>query len=301
MKNQIAAGSGKSAVRPFLFLAFPSAIIRENRPEAEGEGSVVSSEDTGKRAGKARGGTVVCRSCGADYAADVPNCPYCGTMNLPAAEDAYMGRLESMRGDLEDLGGLAGRQGRARVKAAYRRFLIAAVIAALLLAAGFALRQVKARREAEKERAEYLWQREFFPRLDACYDAGDYDALRTLYEEAGDEGHAVWQYRRRAFCEYLVTLNDTERARRDAEQGYGDLVYLFVKETELYTLERAYDLTAEERGLLEELRAPLLEDFAARFPMSEEELAGLRRILDRDGFMPYAEAEKFLREKGMIS
>ena len=300
MKNQNARRNGKSAARPFLFLAFPSAIIRENRPDAGGEGNAVSSENTGKRAGKARGGTVICRSCGADYAADVPNCPYCGTMNLPAAEDAYMGRLDSLRGNLENLGDLPGQKGRARMKTAYRRFLIIAVIAALVLAAGFAAHQARAREEAAREKAEYLWQREFFPRLDACYDAGDYDALRTLYEEAGDEGHAVWQYRRRAFCEYLVTLDYAERARRDAEQGCGDTVYLFVKELELYTLERVYDLGREERGLLEELRAPLLEDFAARFPMTEEELAGLRRILDRDGFMPYAEAEKFLKEKGMI-
>ena len=59
-------------------------------------------------------------------------------------------------------------------------------------------------------------------------------------------------------------------------------------------------LSREERGLLEELRAPLLEDFAARFPVSAEEFAELRRIVDREGFMPYKEAEKFLKEKGMI-
>ena len=53
----------------------------------------MSSENSRRRFRRARGGTVICKSCGADYAADLPNCPYCGTMNLPAAEDAYMDSL----------------------------------------------------------------------------------------------------------------------------------------------------------------------------------------------------------------
>lgn len=260
----------------------------------------MSAENTRRHTGKARGGTVICKGCGADYAADIPNCPYCGTMNLPAAEDEYMGRLESIRGDLENLGVLAGRKSRARMKKAYRRLLIITVIFLLAVSAGYGIHMKRARAEAERGKEEYLWQREYFPRLDACYDAGDYDALRDLYQQGYDEGHDVWQYRRRAFCEYLVTLNRTELARRDAEQGDGDLLYLFVNEMELYTLERENDLSREERGLLEELRAPLLEDFAARFPVSAEEFAELRRIVDREGFMPYKEAEKFLKEKGMI-
>ena len=260
----------------------------------------MSSENFLRRSRKARGGTIICKSCGADYAADLPNCPYCGTMNLPAAEDEYMGRLESIRGDLEGLGDLAGRKGRARMKKAYRRLLIAAVIVALVLAAGYGVHMKRAREEAAREKEEYLWQREYFPRLDACYDAGDYDTLRELYREASEERHDVWQYRHRAFCEYLITLNDAERSLQAVERGEGDLEFLFVNEMELWTLERRIDLSEEERALLEELRAPLLEDFRARFPMTEEEFAELRRILDREGFMPYKEAEKFLREKGMI-
>ncbi len=260
----------------------------------------MSSENTGKRVGKTRGRIIICRSCGADYSADLPNCPYCGTMNLPAAENAYMGRLHSLRGDLENLGDLAGQKGRARMKAVYRRFLVIAVIALLVIAVAVVLHQGKVREEAEKEKAEYLWQLDFFPRLDACYDAGDYDALRTLYQQGYEEDHYVWQYRRRAFCEYLVTLNYAEQARLDVEQGYGDPVYLFVNEIELYELERQIDLTDEERKLLEEMRAPLLEDFEARFPMSEEEFAELRGILNKNGFMPFKEAEKFLKKKGMI-
>lgn len=260
----------------------------------------VSSENTQRHSRKAGDGTVICKSCGADYAADIPNCPYCGTMNLPAAEEEYMGKLEAIHGNLESLGKLAGQRSRAHMKKAYRRLLIIAVIFVLAVTAGYVVHVKWAREQAEKEKEEYLWQREYFTQLDACYDTGDYDALRVLYQEASREGHDVWQYKRRAFCEYLVTLNYAEVSLQLAEQGDGDLETLFVNEMELYTLERQPDLSEEELNLLEERRAPLLEDFRARFPMTDEEFEGLRRILNKNGFMPYKEAREFLREKGMI-
>ncbi|MBO4915422.1 MAG: hypothetical protein J5449_09475 [Oscillospiraceae bacterium] len=244
--------------------------------------------------------TVICKSCGADYAANIPNCPYCGTMNLPVAEDEYMDKLESVRSDLENLGDLAARKGKAHMKALYRRLLIIAAVLALAIAVGFGVHLSRERAEAKTDKAEYLWQREFFPQLDACYDAGDYDALRALYEEGSADGHYVWQYKRRAFCEYLVSLNCAEASLREVERGSGDLAVLFTDEFELYRLERENSLSAEERELLEEMRAPLLNDFAARFPMTDEEFAEFRRMLDRDGFVPFAEAERFLKEKGMI-
>ena len=258
----------------------------------------MSSENS--RLSRKTGGTVTCKSCGADYAADIPNCPYCGTMNLPAAEEEYMSGLESIRGDLEDLGRLARLKSRARMKKAFKRLLIIAVIFALAFTAGYAVYIKRARDQAEREKEEYLWQREYFTRLDACYDAGDFDTLCTLYQEASLEGHDVWQYKHRAFCEYLVTLNDAELSLRLLENGDGDLEILFVDEMELYTLERQPDLSKEERILLEERRAPLVEDFRARFPMTDEEFDGLRKILNKNGFMPYKEAREFLREKGMI-
>ena len=47
-------------------------------------------------------------------------------------------------------------------------------------------------------------------------------------------------------------------------------------------------------------RAPLLEDFENRFPISEEEKDAFLQKLKKDGFVPIAECEKFLKEKGML-
>ena len=85
----------------------------------------------GERAGdigteKTKRKTVICRSCSAEYDASIPNCPYCGTMNLPAAETAYMNKLEGIRGNLEALQSLGKTETRAHMGRLSKKVLIAA-------------------------------------------------------------------------------------------------------------------------------------------------------------------------------
>ena len=74
--------------------------------------------------------TVLCRSCGAEYPADSASCPYCGTMNLPAAETEYLDRLEGIRDNLEELGSLTDRKAKSHLRKLQRNLLIGAVILA---------------------------------------------------------------------------------------------------------------------------------------------------------------------------
>ena len=50
-------------------------------------------DDTGRK-------TVSCRTCGAEFDATMPNCPYCGTMYLPAAETAAANVTAAAAADL---------------------------------------------------------------------------------------------------------------------------------------------------------------------------------------------------------
>ena len=145
---------------------------------------------------------VLCRSCGAEYPADIANCPYCGTMNLPAAETEYLGRLEGIRGDLEQLESLTGRKTKTHLRKLHRNLLIGAAILALIIAAAAAARINRERKEAENEKIEYLWQREAFQQMDEAYAAGDYDMLVMMYDEAFAAGHRVYSYRHGRFCDF---------------------------------------------------------------------------------------------------
>lgn len=242
--------------------------------------------------------TVICRSCGAEYDSRVPNCPYCGTMNLPAAETAYMGKLETMRGELEKLGDFPGREAGRRMKTLRKKFLIASAVVAVGLLIAFLVFARQNRLDAEQRKAEYLWQREAFREMDRLYAEKDYDALLSFYESAGIEGHQVWNYAHSAFCEYLELLAYARNTRREVEEGYADSWVLLRDELMLYRLERMESLSTEERLLLDEMREPLLEDLQSRFHLTEEERNAFRKTLEREGYLSYSECEDFLKERG---
>lgn len=242
--------------------------------------------------------TVICRSCSAEFDASIPNCPYCGTMNLPAAETAYMNKLEGIRGDLAGLGTVGKKETRAHLGRLSKKLLIAAAVLAAIVIAVVAVHLRREKQEAAQEQAEYLWQREGFARLDEYYDAGAYEELVAYYDQAAEEGHRVWQYRHWNFCEFYGLILTARNSLQACEAEGGNRLYLFYDEINLYRLENMNALSSEERAMLEELRQPLLADFKDRFPLTEEELNEFRRTLVRDGFVPFKICEQFFKERG---
>ena len=242
--------------------------------------------------------TVICRTCSAEFDAAMPNCPYCGTMYLPAAETAYMNKLEGIRGDLAGLGTMGKRETRAHMGRLSRKVLIAAAVVVALVIAVVAVRLIREKKEAAQEQAEYLWQREGFARMDDLYDAGAYEELVALYDRSADEGHRVWQYRHWTFCEYYDLLLAAQSSLRAWEAEGGSQLFLFYDEIKLYRLENMNGLSEDERTLLGQLRQPLLADFNERFPLTEEELNAFRSMLARDGFVSLDTCERFFKERG---
>ena len=242
---------------------------------------------------------IICKNCGAEFDSALPNCPYCGRMNLPAAEKEYMSKLETIRGDLEDLGNIGTRKAMTHTRALLRIVLPAAAGIILLIIVILGIHAHRVRADADKGKAEYLWQREAFAQMDEYYAAGNYDQLYSAYSAALEEGHQVYQYRHYAFCDYLANIRYAEQSLKDMSSGYGSNVFLFKDEISLYGLEYQSNISEDERMLLEQMRAPLLEDFESRFQLSEDELAYFQKMLKKDGFVPFSECEKFLKERGV--
>ena len=46
---------------------------------------------------------IICSSCGAEFEDTLPKCPYCGSLNYKGAEAEYLGKLESIRQDMQQL------------------------------------------------------------------------------------------------------------------------------------------------------------------------------------------------------
>ena len=261
-------------------------------------GGPVGEEEKSDRINDTERKTVSCRTCGAEFDATMPNCPYCGTMYLPAAETAYMNKLEGIRGDLAGLGALRKKETRAHAGRLSKKLLTAAAILLLAVAAVLVVRLIQERKEAALEQAEYLWQREGFARMDEFYDAEAYEDLVAFYDQAADEGHQVWQYRHWNFCEFYDLILTAQNSLQAWKAEGGSRLYLFYDEIKLYRLEYMSDLSEEERALLDELRQPLLKDFTERFPLTEAELDQFRRTLARDGFVSLDACERFFKERG---
>ena len=51
--------------------------------------------------------------------------------------------------------------------------------------------------------------------------------------------------------------------------------------------------------MLEELREPLIRDFEQRFILTDDEFSYFMKILRKDGFVPFTECERFLKERSL--
>ena len=107
----------------------------EAEASTEAEADMDSKASGPVNAGKTS--MVRCVSCGAEFDAHEPKCPYCGTMYEPGAEEHYMNRLSDIREDMEDLSSLALSETGSELKQAAKKTLktliiIVAVIAVLL-------------------------------------------------------------------------------------------------------------------------------------------------------------------------
>lgn len=244
---------------------------------------------------------VICRSCGAEYGAALSACPYCGTMNLPAAESEYMQKLERVRDELEGLSGIPGRETR-RGFLSLRRILLIA-LALLVVATGvlYGIHVHRERAEAQQEKEEFLWQREAFAEMDKYYAAGDYESLLASFFQAREEGHRVWQYAHSDFCDFLMDVKAAAYNLQEYEAGRSDPGWLFRSEIQLCRLELLQHLSEDDRALLDRERAPLLDDLETRFSVTEEDLSHFRSTLAREGYISFEECEQFLAERGMAS
>ena len=140
---------------------------------------------------------LICSNCGAQIQHLDAKCPFCGHINLSGAEHEFMENMYRTEDNLEDLTNQQVDDIKKEVKKNTKFIAIIAgiVIAVVLVISGiFFLNNLyweKISLEGDPKEV-MLWQKENFPKLDAMYEAGEYDAiLDFIYSLYNDEHESI--------------------------------------------------------------------------------------------------------------
>ena len=242
--------------------------------------------------------TVICPSCGAHFAASSPRCPYCGTIYVPAAERDYMDKLGDVRESLEEVGDAGVTASRHEAKRTGRLVLRVLLAVAVIAAVIGGVAAWKAAKEKRDVRAEYRWQREHFPEMDALYEAGEYDRLLELYNEALDEDHDMWQWPHYAFCEIYgsyrygeETLEFVTNEPSQEEKYREDLLWCYLS---MRGAAYRYRMPSEDRRKTEEMTEDLQRRIAEHLGLSDEDIEMFDGQLKKsDGYPHFDDIKAF--------
>ncbi|MCM1026216.1 MAG: hypothetical protein NC432_07255 [Roseburia sp.] len=243
---------------------------------------------------------IVCESCGGRFDRDLAKCPYCGSINIEGAEKEYMKKLEDVRGELEDLDELPKEKLREAAKKQGRRLRIILAAAAVIFAAATAVLCYINRPGDRDYKAEYLWQQEHYPQLDALYESGEYDRMLELTAELLEEENAIlFEWKHYEFLrDYEIAKSTAEYFEAEELSDYS-LQILFGCEWRLLGIAlRRESYTEREYSALSPYVELATADLGTRWKLTEEEYADFYSELAASGnqYVPFEKIEAFIRK-----
>lgn len=244
---------------------------------------------------------IICKSCAAEFSDMLPECPYCGTMNYKGAEAEYLGKLENVREDMEELDRIPEKEQKKELRrqaSFWVKVLLVIAFAAGILFAIFCWQENKSNIDNRKE---FLWISENGPKLDKLYDEEDYDALQELYFQYSEEERPLWRWQHNDFMYVYNSIVWAETALAREAQGnelsedhYVDLFYdmWVIKGIEFRT-----GLDEDEVSRLKKLSEGISLDFNARWGMSDEEYAEFyKKLEENQGYIGFKDCEEYIKK-----
>lgn len=227
----------------------------------------------------------ICESCGGNYDDMLPECPYCGSVNYKGAEAEYLGQLEDIRQDMEDLKEVPkeeikkefGKQGQF-----LRKVLVTIVIIFMVLIGLYLLMQADWG-SGRNEKSDFLWKQENYPIMDQLYENGDYETLRQYYTE---ESNPTWEWSHDDFFTLYMRITELMEVynwERNGEEtdAYGYALILQAEWQVLYSSEKA-GLDEQEQVKLAEYIQTVQENFDTRWRMTEAEQEEISRQVEKN-------------------
>lgn len=246
---------------------------------------------------------IVCSSCGGQFEDTLPKCPYCGSLNYKGAEAEYLGKLEGMRQDMQQLEQVPEQALKVKIrkkqKLVVKIWIILAVLAAVFAAVFFAVRYTKPR----DARADYQWEKENFPILDQLYQQQDFDGLTDFYVQAVEEGKTIDRWEHSGIFSRLLSCQSAKNYLEMEQNGETLLEYQEVELLYDYWILRGLDyngsvLSEEDKEYIRPYVEATLNGMADRYTFTaEEEKKFIDRLQNNYGYPGYELCEEYIKNR----
>lgn len=242
-----------------------------------------------------------CESCAGKYDEMLPECPYCGTVNVKGAEAEYLDQLEDVREDMENLKEVPLEE----IKKEFvtqgrflRKVFVTIVIVFLVLIGIYLLREMDWDFGRDRK-AEYFWKQENYPVMDELYEKGDYEALREYFTE--EKKNPTWNWSHSDFFFLYADLSGLLEVydwESDGEK-WDTYDYALILQAEWQVL-HSYEkdgLDEQEQEKLAEYIQIVQEHFDTRWKMNEADYKEIsRQVEENHGWIGIEICEKYVEK-----
>ena len=247
---------------------------------------------------------MICKNCGASFSDNLPKCPYCGAFHYAGAQKEYMGKLEDMKEDLDDLQKSVPEMYTAELKTQAKQvrkiiLIIIGILAMLVLlffASAFLLDSVGSRDEKEV----LLFTKEAFPIADEYYEAGDYDGLLEFYYTSITENENAdfysWDHYPFLICYENLSIFRESAARLGSEDfsdfDMQELFYCYISNR---YYQKGYPMEKNDQQLVSSFEEEM-ESVVDTLALTAEESKEFNDLLNSSEYPSWEEIEDFSKK-----
>ena len=260
-----------------------------------------------------------CPNCGALYEEGSLHCPYCRSVDDYQDESEYLEDLDELR---DRLGEIPEKTLKEQTKAERRQavgdirrvFLRVLRIACIVMLIGFIFVLIdrvllgnSEENRNNRQREEYLWKQENFPKLDELYEKKDYQGL--LEFARGEDSGAIYDWEHYPLIEALRDMDYIDHDIRYIEERMQEKgtdaftadpdgsAMLLRNQLQLLFFDKR-EAEEEDKKIVKELSAGYVDDMMTRFALTEQELETLEKMAEKQkGYLYISDCKKFLENR----
>ena len=251
-----------------------------------------------------------CGNCGGEITDKDAYCPYCGVMNVRAAETEYMEKLEDIRENTEKLGDEGGRHTKKEVRRVGRLAVIIFAIVAVLVLGLFVFSWAMDHffyGNGRDARDEAAFKEKYFPKLEELYASGDMDATCDYLNEIGGEDGAevlqMWPHYKYIsyYMDYKIVhaIPGTELDNDFWNLKYDEVLYAGIELIYQAGYFGQKNMSAEETEKVKKYASEAEDIFSEYFSLDKSELDEIyRNCTDEEGYVYYMKIQEWAKKTG---